>query len=292
MLKRPSWLAAIEARAWLSLGIAMSWGLAACGGGSVAAPVPVQSPTAVQHATLMVNGHKRTYRVFRPPSLDMKQAAPLVLALHGGGSTGDEMASISHFDDEATSGGFIVAYPDAAYGTWKTAAPAPVEDVNFIGRLLNRLETEFTIDKTRIFITGASKGAVMAYRLACELSDRIAAIASVSGRMELKDCRPARPVSILEMHGTDDALVPYEGGASAIKNWVTLDGCAGNPTQTLSGITKTAIWMGCRGGTVVRFDTVVGGRHTWFGSAYDPVPGEPSSSAEVWGFFSSLAPRS
>jgi polyhydroxybutyrate depolymerase len=290
-VKRAPWLAVVEAGKWLSLGIAMCWGLAACGGGSVAEPVSTQSPSAIQHATLMVGGHKRTYRLFRPPAVDPKRLAPLVLALHGGGSTGDEMASISHFDDEARSARFIVAYPDAAYGAWKTAAPPPVEDIAFIGRLLDRLESQFTIDKTRIFITGASKGAVMAYRVACELSGRIAAIASVSGRMELDDCRPTRPVSILEMHGTDDELVPYEGGANAIKRWVTLDGCAGNSTQSVSGITKTAIWIGCRSGTVVRFDTVGGGRHTWFGSAYDPVPGEPSSNAEVWGFFSNLAPR-
>jgi polyhydroxybutyrate depolymerase len=201
------------------------------------------------------------------------------------------MAAISHFDDEALIGSFMVAYPDARYGSWNTSGPPPAEDVTFIGRLLDRLESEFTIDKARIFITGASKGAMMAYRVACELSDRIAGIASVSGRMDLEDCRPARPVSILEMHGTDDALVPYEGGASAIKRWVMLDGCTGTPTQSVSRITKTAIWTGCGGGTVVRFDTVVGGRHTWFGSTYDPVPGEPSSNAEVWGFFSNLAPR-
>ena len=109
--------------------------------------------------------------------------------------------------------------------------------------------------------------------------------------MKLQDCRPARPVSILEMHGTDDGRVAYEGGASAINRWVTLDGCAGNPIQSVSGITKTSIWNGCLGGTVVRFDTVVGGHHTWFGSAYDPVPGEPSSNAVVWGFFNNLAPR-
>jgi polyhydroxybutyrate depolymerase len=286
-----SWLVAAKTKGWLSLGIALSLGLAACGGGSVAVPAPTRNPSAVQHASLTVDGHQRTYRLFRPPSVDSKQTAPLVLALHGGDSTGDEMASISHFDDEAASGGFIVVYPNAVSGSWDIAAPPPVDDIKFFGRLLDRLESEFTIDKTRIFVTGASKGAMMAYRVACELSDRIAAIASVSGLMDRDDCRPARPVSILEMHGTEDFSVRYAGAASAIERWVALDGCAGNPTQTVSGITKTAVWMGCRGGTVVRFDTVVGGHHTWFGSAYNPVPGEPDSNAVVWGFFSKLAPR-
>jgi polyhydroxybutyrate depolymerase len=110
----------------------------------------------------------------------------------------------------------------------------------------------------------------MAYRLACELSDRISAIASVSGRLDVNDCHPNRSVSVLEMHGTRDAVISYEGDqtkmstASGIQRWVALNGCTTASTVTTNGITKTSTWNGCREGTTVRLETVIGGQHTWF----------------------------
>jgi polyhydroxybutyrate depolymerase len=204
------------------------------------------------------------------------------------------MAAITRLDDQATTGGFVVVYPDPVGGCWNTGVPCcsgSGDDVTFINRLLDRLSTDNRIDKSRIFAAGASAGGIMAYRVACELSDRFTAIASVAGLMGPQACRPARPVSILEMHGTDDSVVPYTGGADAIQQWVALDGCAGEAAQSVSGITRTFTWSNCRGGTVVRFDTVEGGHHSWFGSALHPVPGEPNSNATIWGFFSHLGPR-
>jgi polyhydroxybutyrate depolymerase len=122
----------------------------------------------------------------------------------------------------------------------------------------------------------------------------------VAGTMRLKDdCQPARPVSILEMHGTEDGAHPWEGGGghqaspveAVIQRWTTLDGCAGDPTVTQSGIATTSVWNRCRGESVVRLDKVVGGKHTWFGSALSPVPGEPNANSVIWSFFSSLRPR-
>ena len=157
--------------------------------------------------------------------------------------------------------------------------------------------TEYRIDKSRIYAAGFSGGGMLAHALGCEMSDRFAAIASVAGVLFPKlTCQPARPVSILEMHGTADNNVPYLGlppdmpsTATTIQFWVTENGCPGSPTQTVSGITTTSIWVGCRGGTVVRLDTVNGGHHQWFGSGLNPVPGEPNSTAEIWRFFSNSA---
>jgi polyhydroxybutyrate depolymerase len=285
-------------------------------GGSAATPLTSPITSGVQHGSLTSDGLKRTYRLFIPPSLDRKHAAPLVVLLTCGPCTGDQMAELTNFDDRATIGAFIAVYPDpvpdadtAPRGAWN-AGPCcgdawanGVDDVTFIRRLLDRLTTDYRIDPTKIFAVGLSAGAFMVYRLGCELSDRIVAIASVSGVMITENCSPARPVSVLEMHGTGDAFVPYAGGAwtnanpptvsstaSVIQHWVTLDGCADKATQTVSGITKTSLWNGCHGGTAVRFDTVTGGHHTWFGSALDPVPGEPDSNAVVWNFFSNLPP--
>jgi polyhydroxybutyrate depolymerase len=265
--------------------------------------------SGVQHASLTIDTIKRTYRLYVPPSLDPKQPAPLVVLLHWAEGSGDQMGTVTRYDDQAATGKFIVVYPDTFGTLWKAGTGDPAIDVTFISRLLDRLTTDFRIDKTRIFVVGVSSGGMMAYRLACQLSDRIAAIASVAGALLIADCSPAKPVSILEMHGTDDSTIPYAGNsdfglpstASTIQWWVTLDGCAGRPTQTASGSTTTSLWIGCRGGTVVRLDTIAGGQHTWFSS--DParvgqgaagsqsVAGEPDATHVTWDFFNNLSPR-
>ena len=281
---------------------------------------PQASPSAgtVQHLSLTSDGLERTFRLYTPPSLDRKHASPLVVLLTGAPSTGDWMAGVTNFDAQATIGGFIAVYPDpvpdealAPRGAWNAgpccgdAWKKGIDDVAFIRRLLDRLTTDYKIDTTKIFAVGLSAGGYMAYRLACDLSDRIAAIASVAGVMINEICRPARPVSVLEIHGTKDSRVPYDGGAwansnpptvpstaSIVQRWVTLDGCGDKPTETVSGITKRSVWSACHEGTSVRFETVTGGHHTWFGSAaLDPVPGEPDSNAVIWNFLSKLAPR-
>jgi polyhydroxybutyrate depolymerase len=212
------------------------------------------------------------------------------------------MASISHFDEQAKASRFIVAYPDAASIHWEAGGAFGTNnaDVLFVGHLLDQLTIQFQIDRTRVFVAGVSNGAEMAYRLACELSDRIAGVASISGAMVVDACRPARPVSILEMHGTDDVLIPYTGGrsggedfpssAAVIQHWLTLDGCPGSPSVSHSGITTTSIWKGCQAGTLVRLDTVEGGHHTWFGSAFDPVDGEPNANTTIGDFFRTVRP--
>jgi polyhydroxybutyrate depolymerase len=228
------------------------------------------------------------------------------------------MASFTQLDEEAIIGSFIVVYPDSVGGVWNAgaccgdAAKNRVDDVGFIKSLVDRLANEYNIDKARVFATGVSAGALMAYRLACDLASRISAIASVAGVMVTEDCRPNRPVSILEMHGTADTLIPYAGGrnpdpgddlkyllstAAVIQTWAKLDGCSGKPAETTDGVTKTSTWTACRARTAVRLDTIVGGHHVWFGfnqglpPPFDSVPGEPNSNTTIWGFFSSLAPR-
>src|SRR4029077_1739921 len=107
---------------------------------------------------------------------------------------------------------------------------------------------------------GGAAGGFMAYRLACHMADRIAAMASVAGSMWWDDCQPARPIPILEMHGTADANVPYEEGRSTyhgqrmpsvmsvFQRWAAFDACPDQPVVTQTGITKTSLWRGCGGG--------------------------------------------
>jgi polyhydroxybutyrate depolymerase len=252
----------------------------------------------VQYITLVVDGKRRDYRLFQPPGLINSKPIPLVIALHGTPMTSDQWESIAHFDDEAAKAGFIAAYPDGCNEAWQYSdGRSKVTDVDFIRQVIDRLETEFPIDKSRVFMVGVSAGSVMTYRLACDLSKQIAAIASVSGAMRPDTCQPAQPVSVLEMHGTNDCWTggcPYAellGVDALIQRWRTIDGCAGDPILSQRGITKTSFWEGCKAGTVVRLDTVVGGLHQWYGSDFNPIPDEPNANEVVWSFFSSLHPR-
>jgi polyhydroxybutyrate depolymerase len=248
----------------------------------------------VRYDTMVVDGRLRDYRMFTPPGLDTTKAFPLVLVFHGAPIDAAGIEDLIHFQSEATAGHFMAVYPDGCDEDWKETGGS--YDVHFVDKLIDRLESQYAVDRSRVYVTGISAGAFMGYRLACDLADRIAAFASVAGSMWWNDCAPSRPVPIFEMHGTNDANVPYDGGASTynyvrmpavstvIQRWLTFDGCSGQPTTSKSGITETSTWRHCQGGAVVQLETIVGGHHTWFGSNVDPIPHEPSSNLAVWSF--------
>jgi polyhydroxybutyrate depolymerase len=245
-------------------------------------------------------GVLRRYTVFRPRSLDPAQPAPLVVAIHGYTSSAAEMETSTHFDDQAAQDKFIVVYPEGINSSWNAGACCgqnSYDDVAFIGELIDRMVSSSHVDAKRVFVTGLSNGGLMAQRLACDLSDRVTAVASVSGGLVTNTCNPSRPISVLEIHGTADSIVPFGGGSTAglgyfpstisvMKRWATLDGCAASPTVTQSGITRTSTWSGCRGGSHVVLDAVLGADHSWFGPDADPRPGEPNATQVVWDFFS------
>lgn len=301
---------------WLVVSIgALVLGATACGGQAATAPSPssvedcrgstekapggVTANPGVTYVNLTVDGRLRDYRLFQPSGLESSKPFPLVLVLHGSPQDAAGLESIIHFDDEATTAGFLEASPNGCGGFWSYAEGGPKSvDEDFVAKVINQLESRFAIDKARVFIAAVSAGTWVAYRLACDLSNQITAIASVSGTMKLSDpCQPARPVSILEMHGTLDSQHPWEGGGphnaspvdAVIQRWTQLDGCAGGPALTQTGITVTSAWT-CQGGAVVRLDKVVGGHHTWFGAPFDPVVGEPNANVLIWNFFNSLRP--
>lgn len=269
-----------------------------CRGTSETNPNYPSPGPGVSYVNLTVDGKLRDYRLFTPAGLDTTKPIPLVIVLHGVPTDAQGFESLIHFDQEASTAGFLAASPNGCKSAWSYADGGPkTADDDFIQKVIEQLEAQFPINKSRVFVVGASAGAWVAYRLACDLADQITAIASVAGTMRLADdCRPARPISILEMHGTKDDIHPWAGygphNASPVdavmQRWTMLDGCASNPTVTNSGITETFVWKQCHSGAVVRLDKVVGGHHTWFGSDLSPVPGEPSSNTAIWGFFSSL----
>jgi polyhydroxybutyrate depolymerase len=230
----------------------------------------------------------------------MPGPSPLVLALHGYTQDASRLEATTHFNDEAAQAGFVVAYPRGIGQSWNagsccgSAQSENIDDVKFIGQLIDRLVKGGQADPKRVFATGLSNGGMMVYRLACELSDRLAAVASVSGAMVTDACNPTRPISVLEIHGTQDAIVPFEGGPtvlgpvpstiSTMKRWAGIDGCAADAQINQSGIVRTMTWTPCRDGTAVTLDAVNGLGHSWFSA-------EPNATKVVWEFFSRLQTR-
>jgi polyhydroxybutyrate depolymerase len=284
------------------------------------APVPAPSSPGVavgtSTGTLTVGGRQRTYRVYRPAGLP--EPAPVVLVLHGAVGTARQAQESYGWDAEADAGKFLVVYPDGVRRTWNAdpdccgaAAAENVDDVGFLSRLAGSFGP--LADRSRIFATGISNGAMMAYRLACD-TDLLAAIAPVAGTM-INDCADPRPLSVLAVHGTADRTVPYGGGPGRRDNagagtdrpakidgppipdllatWRAIDGC-GPPETTTAGAVTTST-AACPDGRTVRLLTVAGAGHQWPGGREAPVAQrllglDPPSTAlaatpTIWRFF-------
>jgi polyhydroxybutyrate depolymerase len=292
-----------------SLALGMVLLAAACGGGGEDSSPP---PAPVQHGEIAIDGLSRPYRVFVPPTLDRSRPAPLVVVLHGGNGSIDDIVRATLFDREAAEGGFIVAYPEATMKAWNAGTccgSAPrrnPDDVGFIGRVLDELLAGYPVDPSRVFLTGVSNGAMMAYRFACEHADRVTAVGSVAGAVVHPGCQPSRPVSVLEIHGTDDPLIPYLGGKpdapeaagsapytatrDMARQWADWNGCPAAAPPRVDGPVTTESWGGCRNGSAVSLVTVQGGGHIWFASGLGPANGALDATATIWRFFGGLRP--
>ena len=283
-----------------ALVVAAVW-LVACGGPNAAAPPP-PTPSTTQIGYLYVGGVQRTYVVFRPSSLGAKRPAPLVIAMHGYTVDTSWMESASQFDVLAAKAGFIVAYPQGLQNAWnagRCCGRSTSDDVTFIEDMVDKLVADGHVDPKRVFATGMSNGGFMAQRLACDAADRIAAVASVSGSLVVDSCTPSRAISVLEMHGLEDGIVPYTGGVSAgladfpptmsnMQQWANRDGCGATAATAREGITTTYTWSACRDGSSVVLQAISGAGHAWFGP--NDLPAEPDATLVAWNFFQSAPP--
>lgn len=253
-------------------------------------------PGPFQYETVVADDRLRDYRVYPPPAGSSTTALPLLILLHGSGTDAAAFDGLVHFQRSVPTAAALLTYPDGCDLDWETSRGS--YDVHFVSQMIARLEKEYPVDRTRIYVAGFSAGAFMTNRLACDLAGTITAAASVAGSMWWADCAPTRPISILAMNGTDDSRVPYEGGwidrsggvtlpaaKDLAQRWASIDSCAGVPSVSQVGITQTSLWEHCTGAAVVRLDTIAGGHHTWFGAGFDPVPGEPKADTVIWGFF-------
>jgi len=199
------------------------------------------------------------------------------------------MEQYSGLSRTADRAGVAVVYPDSAGPRWQIAAEQGDRDVDFLELLIDRLVAAGCFDPDRVSVVGVSNGGGMAARLACHDDDRLAALVSVSGSYKtLPGCSRHRPLSVLEIHGTSDQVVPYWGDARSdimgwIRRWVVRDGCP--PSAARSNPASSVLrfdWAHCKGGASVTHVRILGGVHTWPGaSSSDPPADKQVSAAEA-----------
>ncbi|QHV96929.1 extracellular catalytic domain type 1 short-chain-length polyhydroxyalkanoate depolymerase [Spirosoma endbachense] len=276
--------------------------------------------------TVRHEGQTRIYWVHVPPAYKQgTNPLPLVIALHGGGGSGQQFESQSKWSEKADQEGFIVVYPDGIQNagilhlrTWnagaccgQSASTQQTDDVGFIGKLIDKLTATYRIDPKKVYATGHSNGAMLCYRLACELSDKLAAIAANAGTMQLKTaCQPTRIMPILHIHSQLDRNVPYMGGVgtkSINKQWnapvdstltvfAQLAQCK-SQKQIVRTTDKYTFykWTNCVGGTEIQYYLTTDGGHAWPGGQkgarfIGDTPSEAFVNNDIiWQFFKTLS---
>jgi polyhydroxybutyrate depolymerase len=242
--------------------------------------------------------------VHTPPGYDPKKPSPVVLMFHGLYGSPQDLGPFTKMNPKADARGFLVVYPEGAGKSWNAgaccgdAASQKVDDVGFVRAILDHLEASYCVDPKRIFAAGMSNGGMMSHRLACELSDRIAAVGPVAGNIAFSPCNPGRPVPVMMTHGTSDSIVPYandgfQGTKSSPKTfeeWSSRNGCTGQPTKVYEKGDATCVERSsCAQGSAVRFCTIADGGHQWPGGLEIPLLGKTSNnldtSAELLSFF-------
>jgi polyhydroxybutyrate depolymerase len=255
-------------------------------------------------------GESRTYIKYLPSNFNQSsESLPLVIVLHGLGDTGMGMTGTG-FKQIADTARFVVVFPNGkanAFGQtgWANGTlleTANTDDVQFINQLIDEIKTNNNIDLTKVYVCGMSMGGIMTYRIACELSHRIAAAASMTGTVATSvknSCNPAVRVPFMHWHGTADATVPYSGNPlpslelvqSSLDMWKNINACAANDSTIIAlpdnnpndGITvERIIYNNCDNNQFpLEHWKFYGGDHTWFRTPTHDVNG----STEFWKFF-------
>lgn len=258
---------------------------------------PVDDPiedvsTGKSTKQINVNGTNRDYILYVPENYTGDTPLPLLFSFHGLGSSMENLYRKSKFDELAESENFIVVYPEAIDEQWNLSA-ADNPDIDFVNALLDALEEGLNIDANRIYSTGMSNGGNISFLLACELSDKIAAIASVTGlnlHLQLNEtCGTTRPIAVLQIHGTQDPIARYIFVEPTLQYWIDYNNTEANPTITPIPDTNTGdgstveriAYSNGNQGTEVHILKVIGGGHQWPGHKGNM---DINASEEVWNF--------
>lgn len=271
------------------------------------------------------NNLTRLYKLHIPEKYNASIPTPLLVALHGGGGNMDYQVNDKYYKQISKSDqeGFILVIPNGyskfqsgKFATWNAgkccgqARDTGVDDVDFIRSLINKLTSQLNIDKSKIFATGMSNGAMLSYRLACELSGTFKAIAAVAGTDNTRDCDPSNPVSILHIHAQNDDHVLYNGGSGkslsktkeqvtdftsvpeTVSKWAKINGCNETPKRVLDVQGAYCdLYTGCKNKTEVKLCVTETGGHSWPGGEKPRGSEGPSkvisANDMMWDFFKS-----
>ena len=242
--------------------------LSSCGGGGSSGPQDISIPpetdnddsfnercidtsrSGLKRCDLKHDNLDRFYYVYTPSNLDSNESIPVLFAFHGYGSSAMRHLNYTNYFPIADSENFVVIYPQGAttatlsshwnVGGW--TSKSTINDLDFVDTVIDLLKDKIQIDETRIYSSGMSNGGYMGYHLACNLSSKFAAIASVTGSMTndtFNDCNPSHPTPILQIHGLLDFVVPYDGNSGSksipdvIDYWVNYNSCSTDPDRVI-----------------------------------------------------------
>ena len=272
-----------------------------------ATPTPTPLPTLTSgdnEYTMTVSGLERKYLLHIPPGVDGSKPLPILFALPAYDIEVffeiSDMQYVTRLSDISDQNGFLLVFASGFSGTWNAgsccgaAADQKVDENAFFKQMLVDIGKIAPIDPKRVYVVGYQLGGMMAYRLACEMSDTFAGIASVAGGLTFSPCQPAQPVSIIQIHGLKDLLVPYQGGVGGlmggkttflsvqdtIASWVQLDGCTGSPQTDKQGTIGThTVYSTCKGGSAIELYVIDGLGNNW------PTQYVMPASQMIWDFF-------
>ncbi|MEZ4948161.1 MAG: T9SS type A sorting domain-containing protein [Saprospiraceae bacterium] len=264
------------------------------------------------NGSLNFDGLNRTYILYVPASYTGDESVPLLFNFHGYGSNAQEQFYYADFRSIAEREQFLLVLPQGTefngnthWNVGGTYFGSTTDDIGFTEALIDKLESEYNIDSKRIYSTGMSNGGYMSFHLACNLSEKIAAVASVTGAMtpfSLNNCDCKHPMPAMQIHGTNDPVVPYNGAIwtqsipSVLNYWVGFNRTDSNPSIEMvpninsfdQSTAEHQVWANGDAGVTVEHFRIIGGEHTWPGS---PIPigvtnQDINACEEIWKFFS------
>lgn len=265
--------------------------------------------------TVDVNGLERHYIAHIPLGAESMGEISVVFAFHGGGDYNYrfEYQALLHYEPAAQN--FIIVYPQGYENTWNAgsccgkAMSHNIDEVAFVEAVLDDLAQYANIHPSRNFATGHSNGGMLSHRLACELPDRIAAVAAVAGTRKMDDCEPSQPVSVMHLHGLSDDYVPYYGGVGkfwwtgyhesvpdVVSRWKQIGECTSSEEILLMEQILCDRSASCNGGETVTSCAIPDLGHVWPGlplnkrqeQRWGPSRSELPASREILDFFSSI----
>ena len=305
--RRKSWRWALLVVPLIALAVGLVW-LEPAPASATSFCVPARPHASGDFAeTIVSGGETRDYLLHIPPSYVGNEQMPLVFNWHGLGVTASDQQQYSELPAKADAAGFIVVAPQRLVSQAQhnfTKSPARADDVAFTGDILDELQAELCIDSARVFSTGMSNGAQMSIRLACNLSERIAAVAPVAGAyyppfavgFQEPGCVSTRPAALIAFHGTADEAFPFTGGQGIfgliyrsfedeiMPDWAEHNGCAIGPVhEPVTANVRLVRYEGCDENATVELYVVQDGGHTWPGAV--GATQEISANDLMWDFF-------